>query len=95
MSTLHVELLTKARARMKRGKHIYLCDALNFVDGFNHSRACTELKRHIDTLIGGRFGLEYWLLDVHGIDTQWRGNDIRQLRIRWIDWLIEEWRDAP
>lgn len=101
MSTLHVELLTKAREMIAVGDETYICIALKSIGlDVGEYRASEEIVNHISTLVGGRCAsLATWLQDQGYLgysplpaDVQDR---LRATRLAWIDWLIEEWRDAP
>lgn len=100
MSALHVELLTKARRRIEKGQHGFLCFALSHAaNNLEEREAIREIKDHIRILLCGCGTLGGWLEVKHGIRAysfceKYR-NRMRETRLAWIDWLIEEWRDAP
>lgn len=126
MSTLHVELLTKAREEIDDPDYREgICNALDLVTpaGRDEYRAMCDIKDHISALLclgikTPHFStcLESWLHEVHGVPTKrlrqkmpaseldgWLfgityyrpTKKLIATRLAWIDWLIEEWRDAP
>lgn len=105
MSALHVELLTKARANVLANKGFgHICFALEDVaSGLMEQQASEEIKRHIKHLLGRATTLESWLYNqgyclpllAEHANYDFYMSYSRELRARWIDWLIEEWRDAP
>lgn len=106
MSTLHVELLTKARELIETKDSEFLCIAitraskfLGYGKDFGH---CLQLKAKIKELLLGHGTLDSWLIDncyesydFYVSDFAAYERKARETRLAWIDWLIEEWRDAP
>lgn len=100
MSTLHVELLTKAREIIEAGQNRYLCPSLIKIATTEREIAARdELIEHIQELLGRWSTLGGWLHREQGIDVDQFSAEgstkLRATRLAWIDWLIEEWRDAP
>lgn len=109
MSTLHVELLTTARELVESGARKFVCNALfeaGWRGGRDFERANNELTEHILMLVRDgvedRDTLDSWLVEhIDGASDLYRKNyteylaRARATRLAWIDWLIEEWRDAP
>ena len=95
MSTLHVELLTKAREFLVVGDETMICLALNHAANTDRDwEAVHEIKGHIHALLGDHAGLGSWL-QARGYEPFDDRRKLKATRLAWIDWLIEEWRDAP
>lgn len=97
MSTLHVELLTKARERISDGTNYGICGAVADIGcELGYYSQSEEVREHISKILGDYAFLDSWLF-ARGYPVLEAGNSqkLRETRLAWIDWLIEEWRDAP
>lgn len=89
--------LKLARARIKKNLNIYVCCALEDVDGKH-----TAVYKNIYNLLQGR-AITYWL---HAYSPEFRkfsisksvlrnyNNQLHLYRIRWIDWMIKHYEKA-
>ncbi|MCO1402866.1 hypothetical protein [Burkholderia multivorans] len=89
------EALKLARKRIQSRKNRFICHALRFVSiRHPHLRAaCASLERYIAQQIGGeRWTLETWQ-DANGFGDRVE-EQRRQDRIAWIDWMLDEPKEA-
>jgi hypothetical protein len=101
VSNVHVTVLSAARARIVSGENTLICYALDAVSTRQTFKASREIKNHINMLLNGNSTLDFWMvLQVGGYEYYRHSHEkriklMRDARLRWIDWLIEEWKDAP
>ena len=92
----HIACLERVRKSLTR-RNGYICFLID--PEFTSPETYDELRCWIRELLysGGRFcpSLDSWLLHVHGINVLEYPADeaseyMRQLRLRWVDWMIAE-----
>lgn len=106
MSQVHVDLLTTAKVRIQSGEVKYICYALHDVarscwNKKDYQVAAEEIDRYISESLGDYAFASSWLYDTirpneDCVDWYFKNSEaIQEWRCRWIDQMIEIFRDAP
>ena len=95
---LWANILREARKLILNRRHRFLCHAIRDAVGYFElppfhpmTRECSAMTDWVESLIGYSGSLDNWLRDRHGIDYYRQdSSNMRLLRLRWIDWMIQE-----
>ena len=109
MSQIHVDLLTAAKKRIQSGRAKFICFAIRDFgcDGDDRAlfplfnEAWGEIDNYIRESLGEFADASAWLYSATGARNvpfvEWRANEhqaIQEWRCRWIDQMIEIFKDA-
>ena len=81
-------MLKRARIKIDAGISHGICDATNPTETTIEFSVRHYLVEWILKMLGGRAWLEDWLYYRHGLHAS--KEELKQIRLRWIDWMIEE-----
>jgi hypothetical protein len=90
--TKHIECLARVRRSLQR-RNAFVCVLIKS-DHATPREVRMELVAWIETLMGldsPSYTLETWLFvkyRINAIDRRFSTNDMRKLRLRWINWII-------
>lgn len=105
MAEIHVQLLNETRKLIKSGEERYICIALKWVVPSRNlpeaqlpiRQIRSQISADIDPKckgIGATNGIEGWLLRRRSVDKKdMTEENLRAYRLRYIDHLIEVWRN--
>lgn len=87
----HVACLRQVLGILKRDDRRYVCHAIR--DTRSSTRVKDELRSWVMQLLGGRSSLENWLsrkCEIYVFSRPDYKKRMRELRIRWVKWMIKE-----
>jgi len=87
-----IDILQFAKVEIENQREYYVCWAIHSYH--NYTKEKLYLYEWIDSMLDKRYTLDIWLLNVHGIlpkvhDKNYK-TKMRQTRIQWINWMINE-----
>ena len=83
-----VYMLKRARIKIDAGISYGVCEALEPAEFPIESELRAYFVSWILEMLDGRAWLQDWLVDRYGLHAN--KEELKQIRLRWIDWMIEE-----
>jgi hypothetical protein len=87
------EVLRKAKEIIVSLKYSWICHAIDHAT--ENEKQAKDLKRWIMKCLKDNLTYEGWLIDNHmKVYKTMSGDDFRQGRIQWLDWMIAQCEEA-
>ena len=92
MSKIHVKILEQARLNIESGRSGYICNAI--IWQHVHPKQTKQLVEYIGNALEGHETLMTWLRETNQGDHIDSNSQLKETRLAWIDWMINEWKDV-